>query len=80
MTHLERLGRGDLVDHVAVDVQEEGAVLLLVDDVILDDLVVHGLARGDNARGGGARAGHRARRAEGLARDRLLEDGLICHT
>lgn len=60
------------MDHVAVDVQEEGAVLLLVDDVILDDLVVHGLARGDNARGGGARAGHRARRAEGLARDRLL--------
>ena len=36
---------------VAVDVQEEGAILLLVDDVILDDLVVHGLARGDNARG-----------------------------
>lgn len=72
VTHLERLGRGDLVDHVAVDVQEEGAVLLLVDDVILDDLVVHGLARGDDARGGGARAGHHARRAEGLARDRLL--------
>ena len=72
VTHLERLGRGDLVDHVAVDVQEEGAVLLLVDDVILDDLVVHGLARGDDARGGGARAGHRSRRAEGLARDRLL--------
>jgi hypothetical protein len=72
VTHLERLGRGNLVDHVAVDVQEEGAVLLLVDDVILDDLVVHGLARGDDARGGGARAGHHARRAEGLARDRLL--------
>ena len=38
-------GRGDLVDEVAVNVQEDGAVELLVDDVGLEDLVVEGLGR-----------------------------------
>ena len=68
---LERLGRGHLVHHVAVDEQEHRAVLLLVHHVVPHDLVVHGLARGHDAGGRGARAGNHARGTDGLARDRL---------
>jgi hypothetical protein len=37
---LEGLRAGDLVDEVAVDVEQAGAVVLPVDDVVVEDLVV----------------------------------------
>mmetsp|Transcript_32545 Transcript_32545/g.80233 ORF Transcript_32545/g.80233 Transcript_32545/m.80233 type:complete len:833 (+) Transcript_32545:138-2636(+) len=68
---LERLRGGDLVHHVAVDVDEARAVLLFVHHVVRHDLVVHRLARGHNAGGGFARAGGGdAGEASGLGGDR----------
>ena len=68
--HLKSLRRGDLVDHVTIDVDEAGAVLLLVDDVILHDLIVHGLTRGDDSSRRGASARHDGGTEAGLGGDR----------
>ena len=56
--------------HVAIDVDEAGAVLLLVHDVILHDLVIHGLARGDDPGGSSLGASHGGGAASGLGGDR----------
>ena len=42
----ERLGTGDFVDQVAVDVEDGRAVFLGVDDVFVPDLVVERFAHG----------------------------------
>mmetsp|Transcript_54566 Transcript_54566/g.173374 ORF Transcript_54566/g.173374 Transcript_54566/m.173374 type:complete len:829 (-) Transcript_54566:162-2648(-) len=56
---LEGLGGGHLVDEVAVDVDEAGAVLLARDDVLVPDLVEHGAGGVAASRGlgGGNRGG-----------------------
>src|SRR5256885_1618947 len=42
----EGLGAGDFVHQVAVDVEDGGAVILGVDDVLVEDLVVEGASHG----------------------------------
>ncbi len=48
---LEGLRAGDLVDEVAVDIEQAGAVVLAVDDVVLEDLVVEGFCLSVGHRG-----------------------------
>lgn len=40
---LEGLGRCDLVNEVAINVDQASAIFLLIDNVVLEDLVVQGL-------------------------------------
>lgn len=40
---LEGLGRCDLVDEVAINVDQASTIFLLIDNVVLEDLVVQGL-------------------------------------
>ena len=54
---LERLRRGDLMDEVPVDIDQAGAVGLLVDQVVFPDLVVEG-----------TRFGHSSIRCVGMCR------------
>ncbi len=38
----ERLRAGHFMDQVAIDIEETGAIVLLVDDVVVPDLVIEG--------------------------------------
>ena len=52
---LKGLRRGHFVNQMSVNVQQDGAIFLLVDDVVLQDLVIQGLGRLIGARHEGQR-------------------------